>query len=189
MLYTRKGDDGTTKAFNSKAGQRMSKSSCQTESLGALDELNSFLGIVKVRTTDVSWSVPHGATDKHPAEIVGWIQHCLFTVQAGVAGAGTTISPEKVSEAEALTDAIEKEMPPITTFFVSGGTELAALFDVSRTLARKAERRVVAAVEEKEVSVSVETLAFLNRLSSLLYALARLTNHLSGIKEEAPLYQ
>ena len=189
MLYTRKGDDGITKAFNSKPGQRMSKSSCQTESLGALDELNSFLGIVKVRATDVSWSVPQGSTDKHPVEIVGWIQDCLFTIQAEVAGAEKTISKDKIVEVESLTDAIEKEMPPITTFFISGGTELAALFDVSRTLARKAERRVVAAVEEKEVSVSAETLSFLNRLSSLLYALARLTNHVSGIKEEAPRYQ
>jgi len=73
-------------------------------------------------------------------------------------------------------------------FFISGGTELAALFDVSRTLARKAERRVVAGVEAGEFRADAATLAFLNRLSSLLYALARLTNHKSGITEQPPTY-
>src|ERR1035437_2137135 len=57
MLYTRKGDNGTTKDFNSKPGERKSKSSCQTEALGALDELNSFLGLVKVKSANVTWKV------------------------------------------------------------------------------------------------------------------------------------
>ena len=73
--------------------------------------------------------------------------------------------------------------------FVSGGTELAALLDVSRTLARKVERRVIAGVEDGDVKVGAETLAYLNRLSSLFYALARLTNHKSGIKEVPPSYE
>jgi cob(I)alamin adenosyltransferase len=90
---------------------------------------------------------------------------------------------------ETVIDMIEKELPPIKTFFVSGGTELAALFDFSRTLARKVERRVIKAVEEGSVNVSATTLAFLNRLSSLLYALARLSNHKSGVKEVAPKYE
>jgi len=184
MLYTRKGDDGTTSAFNSKKGQRMSKSSCQTESLGALDELNSFLGLLKVKSVDISW----GVNGKTLSYIVGWTQDCLFTIQAEVAGAGKTITADKITEIETLADSAEEELPPITTFFISGGTEIAALCDISRTLARKAERRVVAAVEEKEIIVSPETLAFLNRLSSLFYVLARLMNHKSGIKEVSPSY-
>ena len=80
-------------------------------------------------------------------------------------------------------------MPPIKTFFISGGTEMAALFDISRTLARKAERRVIAGIENGEVVVGPVTLAFLNRLSSLFYALARLSNHKSGIKEVPPSYK
>jgi cob(I)alamin adenosyltransferase len=90
---------------------------------------------------------------------------------------------------ESMIDAIEKELPPIKTFFISGGTELAVLFDISRTLARKAERRVVAGMEAGEFKIDVATLAFLNRLSSLFYALARLTNHKSGITERPPTYQ
>ena len=57
MLYTRKGDAGTTKDFNSKPGERKSKSSCQTESLGALDELGAFLGLAKLKSSEVAWTV------------------------------------------------------------------------------------------------------------------------------------
>jgi len=184
MLYTRKGDAGTTKDFKSGPGVRKSKSSCQTDSLGALDELNSFLGLAKVKAADVLWKV----IGKSPADIVHWTQNCLFSVQAEVAGADKKIGEEKVVEMEAMIDAMEGEMPPIKTFFISGGTELAALFDVSRTLARKAERRAVAAIDAGEITLAPATLAFLNRLSSLLYALARLTNHKSGIKEKSPTY-
>lgn len=184
MLYTRKGDGGTTKDFKSGPGVRKSKSSCQTESLGALDELNSFLGLVKVKAADVFWSV----NGKKPAEIAHWLQNCLFTVQAEVAGADKRVGQAAIVETEAFTDAIEKELPPIKTFFISGGTELAALFDVSRTLARTAERRAVAAVEAKDIALDPATLAFLNRLSSLLYALARFSNHRQGITEQAPWY-
>jgi len=185
MLYTRKGDKGTTKDFKSKSGERKSKSSCQTEALGALDELNSFLGLAKVKSAEVKWKVG----GKSPSEIVHWIQNCLFSVQAETAGADKKIGQEKVIEMENIIDSIENELPPIKTFFISGGTELAALLDISRTLARKAERRAVTAVEKKEIILDPTTLAFLNRLSSLMYALARLTNHKSGITEEPPTYK
>ena len=175
MLYTRKGDSGTTKDFKSAPGERKSKSSCQTEALGALDELNSFLGLAKAKS--------------RTPEIIQWIQNSLFTVQAEVAGADKRIGQGKVLEMEVWIDSIEKELPPIKTFFISGGTELSALLDVSRTLARKAERRVIAGAEAGEFKLDPATLAFLNRLSSLLYALARLTNHKSGITEQPPSYK
>lgn len=184
MLYTRKGDNGTTKDFNSGPGVRKSKSSCQTEALGALDELNSFLGLVKIRSSDVSWNV----NGKTPADILLWVQQGLFSIQAEVAGADKRVGQDKVTEMEGWIDWIEQQLPPIKTFFISGGTELAALFDISRTLARKAERRVVAGAEAKELTPDPATLSFLNRLSSLLYALARLSNHKSGITEQPPTY-
>lgn len=184
MLYTRKGDSGTTKAFDTKPGERISKSSARTESLGALDELNSFLGLAKVKVADSSWSV----NGKKPAEILHWIQNGLFIVQAEVAGSDKKVSDDRIAEMEAFVDTIEKELPPIKTFFISGGTEVAALFDISRTLARKAERRLVRALEEESISVGAPTLAFMNRLSSLLYALARFSNFTSGVDEKAPWY-
>ena len=185
MLYTRKGDTGTTKDFNSKPGERTSKSSCQTESLGALDELGAFLGLAKLKSGEVAWTVD----GIKPFDIVAWTQNCLFTIQAEVAGADKRVGNEKVIEMERWIDWTEKELPPIKTFFISGGTELAALFDVSRTLARKAERRVIAGAEANEFKIDPATLAFLNRLSSLFYALARLTNHKSGITEQPPTYK
>ncbi|MES2314570.1 MAG: cob(I)yrinic acid a,c-diamide adenosyltransferase [Patescibacteria group bacterium] len=185
MLYTRKGDAGTTKDFKSGPGERKSKSSCQTEALGALDELGAFLGLAKLKSAEATWLVD----GKKPADIVLWAQNALFTVQAEVAGADKRVGQAKVTEMEAWIDWTEKELPPIKTFFISGGTELAALFDVSRTLARKAERRVVAGTEIKEFVLDPATLAFLNRLSSLFYALARLTNHKSGITEQPPSYK
>src|SRR3989344_3883069 len=189
MLYTRKGDDGTTKAFDSKPGQRISKSSCQTESLGALDELNSFLGLVKVKAAEHLWTVNvPGVQPKGPADIAEWIQHGRFTIQAEVAGADKRIGQDKVTLMEGWIDEIERQMPPISTFFVSGGTELAALFDIARTLARTAERRVISAVEEKEIDLAPPTLSFMNRLSSLLYALARYSNFEKNVSEKAPQY-
>jgi len=184
MLYTRAGDDGTTRNFDSNSKNRISKSSCRTESLGALDELNSFLGLVKVKANDVTWKV----CDRSLFDIVFWIQNNLFIVQAEVAGSDKKMGEDKVVEMEKWVDTIEKELPPIKTFFVSGGTELASLLDISRTLSRKAERRVIKAQEEESIFVGPSTLAFMNRISSLFYALARLTNHKSGIKEVAPSY-
>ncbi len=189
MLYTRKGDSGTTKTFDTKPGERISKSSCRTEALGALDELNSFIGLVKVKCTDLSWPIGQGADSSSVPDLILWVQQCLFIIQAQVAGADKALSDDSVARLESIVDWAESEMPPIKTFFISGGTELAALMDISRTLARKAERRVIAGIEVGEFVVQPTTLAFLNRLSSLFYALARLINHKSGIAEEAPTYE
>jgi len=185
MLYTRKGDSGTTKAFNTKQGVRISKSSCQTEALGAMDEVNSFLGLAKRRSFDAGFDI----SGMKFGNIVHAVQQDLFIVQAELAGADKTIDSKKVVDMEVLIDTIEKELPTIKTFFISGATELGALFDVARTFARRAERRVVAAVEDGEVKLGEHTLAYLNRLSSLLYALARLSNYRQGVSEEAPQYK
>lgn len=183
MLYTRKGDTGTTKTFS--CDQRVSKSSNITEALGSLDEINSFLGLIKVKAGgDVS-------------ETVDRIQQDLFIIQAELAGAPKTIAEEKVKWLEEIIDGIEKTLPPIKTFFVSGGVELATLSDIARTIARRAERRVIGVVDEAhstssgqgKIKIGKDTLAYLNRLSSVLYAFARNFNHLANIKEEAPRYE
>jgi len=182
-LFTGKGDDGTTKTFNCPPGKRVSKNSAVAEALGSLDEINSFLGLCKVKIIHLE------AVGRGFAEIIHEAQKNLFIVQAEVAGAPKSISSDKVVAMEELVNKIEKELPPIKTFFISGGSESATLLDVARTFARRAERRVVAGVDAGEVKISDDTKSFLNRLSSLLYALARLANHLSGIKEEAPEYK
>ena len=181
MLYTRKGDDGKTKTFG--CDQRISKSSAVTEALGVLDEINSYLGVVKVLVSQQKI-----AGLKNLAAVLHRAQENLFIIQAEVAGAEKSIAESSVKEIEMSVDSIEKTLPTIKTFFISGGTELAASLDFARTLARRAERRVVSVSEEGLVKVGVNTLAYLNRLSSLLYALTRLSNHLSGINEQSPKY-
>lgn len=184
MLYTRKGDSGTTKTFG--CDQRVSKSSSIAEALGTLDEINSFLGICKVEAEKENLILPDGVS---AAKNMHKVQRNLFIVQAELAGSKMSITEDKVKDVEAIVDAIEKELPPIKSFFISGGTNLAAHFDVARTMVRRAERRVVAVAEEGKIPVGDFTRAYLNRLSSLLYAFARFTNHKAGIKEESPDYQ
>lgn len=196
MLYTRKGDTGTTKTFG--CDQRISKSSAIAEALGCLDEINSFLGLLKVKAGATSFELETGKIIM--AETIARIQQDLFIIQAELAGADKKITEEKVKWLESIIDDIEKMLPPIKTFFVSGGTELASLSDIARTIARRAERRVVGVTEESaqahegssdksKTPVGAYTLAYLNRLSSVLYAFARASNHVAGITEESPRYE
>lgn len=184
-LYTRKGDGGTTKTLKQAPGVRVSKASCQTEALGTLDELNSFLGLCKVKAKSLKWRVD----GQSASDIVDQAQQNLFIIQAELAGSEKTIKPSKVGEIETLVDKMEGRMPPIKSFFVSGGTEMGAMFDVARTFVRRAERTVIRAVEAQEVSISQYTKSYLNRLSSLCYALARFSNFKGGVKEESPTYE
>ncbi|MBI4088603.1 cob(I)yrinic acid a,c-diamide adenosyltransferase [Candidatus Kaiserbacteria bacterium] len=177
MLYTGKGDGGTTTAFGCNQ-QRISKSSELPEALGALDELNAFLGFVKMRSIE----------NKRIASVLREVQETLFIVQAEVAGADKRVGERAVKSVEKWVNDIEKEIPPLKGFSIAGGTELSALLDVARTLARRAERRVIVVKEAGLRELSQETMAYLNRLSSLFFALARLANHLAGVTEETPHY-
>ena len=185
MLYTKKGDGGKTKLFS--CDQTISKSSNIAEALGTLDELNSFLGVCKVRSSGLLTGLDSGFNTF--GDILHWVQENLFIIQAQVAGAGKTMDASKTEVMEDAVDKIEKMLPPIKTFFIAGGDELSATLDFARTLARRAERRVIAVQEENLVHIQLEILSFLNRLSSLLYALARLSNQKSGIKEVTPKYE
>lgn len=158
--------------------QRISKSSELPEALGSLDELNAFLGFVKMRS----------AGESRIADVLREVQEELFIIQAEVAGADKRIAENSVKHVEALVNGIEKEIPPLKGFSIAGGTELSALLDVARTLARRAERRTIAVKELSLRELSPLTMAYLNRLSSLLFALARLANHLADVCEENPRY-
>lgn len=178
MLYTRKGDKGDTSAFG--CCQRFSKNSALAESLGSLDEINSLLGICKVKAKKFK------IKNLKLNIVIEQIQQNLFIIQANIAGADKKISRENIRFIEEVMDMIEKKLPPIKSFFVSGGSEISALFDYSRTVCRRAERRSVALSETKKIDE--EVLIYLNRLSSLLYALARFVNFKLEIKEQPPKY-
>ena len=141
---------------------------------------------MKIKASDISFALP--SRNIQLAETIGRIQQDLFIIQAELAGAEKTIVEKKVKWLEEIIDGIEKMLPPVKTFFVSGGTELATLFDTARTIVRRAERRVVGIVDEGKIVIGKDTLAYLNRLSSVLYAFARATNFTAGIAEEVPRY-
>ncbi|MFA6503306.1 MAG: cob(I)yrinic acid a,c-diamide adenosyltransferase, partial [Candidatus Paceibacterota bacterium] len=151
-LFTGKGDKGTTTAFGCNQ-QRISKSSELPEALGCLDELNAFLGFVKMRAVG----------EARIANTLRDVQEALFIIQAGVAGADKKIRESAVQEVEGLVNGIEQEIPKLKGFSIAGGTELSALLDVARTLARRAERRLIAAKEAAVCAPSDETMAYMNR--------------------------
>lgn len=183
MLYTGKGDKGTTKLFDTPQGERIPKTAPVFEALGTVDELVAFLGLAKVRADAQSIVIE----ERTLASLIHQVQETLFVVQAELAGAGMAVSKEKTAALEHYTGAIESLLPPITTFFIAGGTEGAAYFDVCRTISRRMERALLRAHGDGR-TLSDETLAYTNRLSSFLYACARLFNHVSGITETPPSY-
>lgn len=175
MFYTRSGDKGQTNVFGCRksAGWRISKSSPKIEALGALDELNSLLGVCKVKSRNFEHSV---------FKILEDAQNDLFIIQGRVAGGDNKIKKNRIIEIEKIIDGIEKKLPKIENFIIAGGTELSVLLDYARAVARRAERRVAAIKKE----VGLDSLKYLNRLSSLLFALARFVN--KRIKEKKPRY-
>lgn len=181
MLFTGKGDSGKTKIFN--CSEEISKSSELVEALGSLDELNSYLGIVKVLAYEKKLDLDFDSA----GDMIHDVQKDLFIIQAELAGSKIAISQSKVENLEKIIAKIEKTIPPIKTFCISGGTELSAHFDMARALARRVERRVVASAEKKSI-LGEYTLAYLNRLSSFLYALARFANAEAESAESSPDY-
>lgn len=184
MLYTRKGDTGTTTAFGCDQ-QRISKTSELPEALGALDELNAAVGVAKAQAKSAhSW-----ATDwRDIATTLHEVQESLFIIQAEVAGAEKHLAQDAVAGVEMRINTIEKQIPKLTGFSIAGGTPLSSSLDLARTVARRAERRVLEVHEKNIRELPPQTLAYLNRLSSLLFALARLANHVEGVAEENPRY-
>ncbi|HEX8994139.1 MAG TPA: cob(I)yrinic acid a,c-diamide adenosyltransferase, partial [Candidatus Paceibacterota bacterium] len=155
MLYTGKGDNGTSGLFG--ACERFSKDDPVFEALGMIDELNSLLGVCFAKAGgDV-------------ADALRRVQEDLFVVQAQLAGADKKIEIVRVERLEKEIAEIETALTPPTSFVIAGATELSALLDYARAVARRAERSVVRAHSS---AATPELLKYLNRLSSLLYALA-----------------
>lgn len=185
MLYTQKGDKGKTELFC--CDQKLTKGSLVAEALGSVDEINSLLGWCKIKAFEKNLFL--GGKNRLAGEVIDKIQNDLFSIQAEIAGADKKISPNRVKFLETITDEIEKELPAIKSFFVAGGTELSAMFDFARAVARRAERQVTAAGDVGELKLKLSTKAYLNRLSSILYALARVANFRAGLAEKPPVYK
>lgn len=186
-LYTGIGDDGTTTLFHCDQG-RISKSANIIEALGSLDELNAYLGIVKVYSEEEHLKILINKKNISYNSILKDIQQTLFIIQAEIAGSDIHVSKENLKQIEDVIKKISELLPPITSFTVSGGSILSAELDFSRTLARRAERRIVQVQDEGIKILNPLTMTYMNRLSSVLFAMSRYANYLLSIPEDHPNY-
>ena len=176
-LYTRSGDDGTTGLFS---GARVAKNHPRIEAYGTVDELNACLGMCIAACGD-------RASDGVIRTILSKIQSRLFDIGADLAtpeGARNEskivrISEQHVKESEQWIDEIESKNTPLQSFVMPGGSELAARLHLARTVCRRAERLIVGLAHVE--SVGEPLMCFMNRISDLLFAMARLVNKESGV--------
>jgi cob(I)alamin adenosyltransferase len=172
-IYTRKGDDGSTGLFD---GSRVSKDHARCEAYGDVDELSAALGAARAFVEE-----------KEIAESLLGIQKDLMAVGAQLADAGhgkrparekTRITQERIDEFERLIDRYEGELPPLKGFILRSGTKGGSLLHLACTVCRRAERRIVSLSRQAEVPPIV--LKYVNRLSDLLFVLARVENRRGG---------
>ena len=171
-IYTKTGDDGKTSLFDN---SRVWKSNERIMSYGAIDELNSTLGIA------ISLDI-----DSKIKDILVKIQNDLFIVGSDLAN--PDMSNIKIRTTQKMVDFLEKtiddfepELPMLNSFILPGGTLLASILHLSRTIARRAETHVVALAQNEEISKNAAV--YLNRLSDFLFILARLTNKRKNIPD------
>lgn len=171
-LYTKQGDDGKTGLYG---GHRVSKNDPRVVAYGAVDETNASIG----------WSAAV-CKDEQTLAVLRQLQSDLFTLGTELATpAGgktlTTIQDSHAAQLEAWIDRATDEVPPLTQFVLPGGGELSSRLHLARTVSRRAERQIVRLTERE--TVSPQTIIYINRLSDLLFALARLANHREGIAD------
>ena len=176
-IYTRGGDRGETSLGD---GSRVSKLDCRVGAFGAVDELNSQLGLV------LAGDVPDDLR-----EVLARVQNELFDVGAdlsvpyGIGDGRLRVEHATVAALERECDRFNEGLPELRSFVLPGGTEAAARLHVARAVCRRAERDALAASQELEVNPLV--LVYLNRLSDLLFIAARYTNAAAGGEE--PLWK
>ncbi len=174
-LYTRTGDDGSTGLYG---GARTTKDALRVEAYGTVDELNSALGVAAVVCQDAQL-----------ADILTRLQSRLFDLgadlctpnDAGKLPHEVRITPAHVTELEGLIDTVSGQLPPLKTFILPGGCELAARLHLARTVSRRAERCIVALAHAEPVGEGV--VPYINRVSDLLFAMARRANQQAGVDD------
>ncbi len=179
-IYTRTGDDGTTGLVT---GERVSKADIRVRAYGEVDEANAAIGMA---IAHASSSTRLGAHDRRLATELRRIQHDLFDLGADLAtpvgelDAGPRkplrIVPEQATRLERLIDEFNERLEPLRSFVLPGGSLLASALHVARTVTRRAERTAVELLVTQAGSTSPHAITYLNRLSDLLFVMARLAN-------------
>lgn len=176
-IYTKTGDTGETGLFG---GGRVPKDHPRVAAYGDVDELNSALGVVRA-----------AASQQFFDAVLESIQRDLFSIGGHLATPDpdrvmkalekAALSPARVSEFERIMDTAEQELPPLRAFVLPAGTPVAASLHLARTVCRRAERSVVHLGHAEPVPELF--IVYLNRLSDLLFTLARLANHRGGLSD------
>lgn len=176
-IYTKTGDDGTTGLIG---GHRVKKTDIRLEAYGTVDELNSWIGLI--RSCPNNYSVNQDLI---------YIQRSLFTICAHLAtdrenaiGEIAYISPiteEQSAFIESCIDKLNSELPELSNFIIPGGSQFAAYCHVSRTVCRRAERRILSLAENTHIDKNI--LIFVNRLSDYLFTLARYCSFKQDVDE------
>jgi cob(I)alamin adenosyltransferase len=188
-VYTRRGDRGETDLVG---GARVAKDGARLEAYGAVDELNAALGVA--RAFNAAEARPRKARQRLD-DILRTLQSELFdlggelaTPPDGFVSGMFRVGPGEVKALEARLDACQKDLQPLKSFVLPGGGRVSALLHVARTVCRRAERDVLRLMRHEEIGEW--PLAYLNRLSDLLFVLSRWIGHQAGEREylwERPL--
>ena len=173
-IYTRTGDDGTTGLIG---GSRVKKSSPRIVAYGAVDETNSAIGVVL-----------SSKIDPDLRNLLTRIQNDLFVVGSDLANPDAGSSQERVTDdmtayLETQIDRLETELEPITYFILPGGDSVSSQIHMARAICRRAEANIVEASEKEKISRPCQT--YVNRLSDLLFVIARTVNHRMKIRDVA----
>lgn len=172
-IYTKKGDAGETSLFG---GTKTRKSNIRISAYGTVDELNSTIGMV------LSYSI-----SKQGETILSQVQNDLFVVGATLATPDPQksridqVSHSEIENLEQWIDTLEEELPPLKSFILPGGAGAGSTLHFARTVCRRAERETVQLAESEDIPP--DTIIYLNRLSDLLFVLARYENKQQGEKE------
>lgn len=174
-IYTKTGDEGETHLFG---GPKLRKDAARIEAYGTVDELNAVLGMVRA---------------DHPSpridQTLERIQHELFAVGGELATPDPVskgmdlVGDDHVTRLEQEIDAFETQLAPLQQFILPGGSALAAHLHMARTVCRRAERRTVALIHVTEQPASPRIVKYLNRLSDLLFVMARVANVEAGVAD------
>jgi cob(I)alamin adenosyltransferase len=177
-IYTRTGDDGTTGLAT---GDRVRKDAIRVEAYGTVDESNAFIGHAVIEAERVQ-----GPVGSDLSKLLRSIQHDLFDLGADLAtpiavdeapGSRLRILPTQVDRLEREIDRFNDGLAPLNSFVLPGGTALATALHIARTVVRRAERVAVQLVASESENTSPEAVRYLNRLSDLLFVLARVANN------------
>ena len=178
-INTRTGDSGETRLFD---GTRVPKSDRRVATYGDVDELNAWIGLARAALTDAELTA-----------MLERIQRDLFAVGARLADPAhriaervtrAAVAADDIARLEQWIDALETSLPPIRRFLLAGGSQGGATLHVARTVCRRAERAMVALEQiDGRGAFEPELLTYVNRLSDLLFVMARAANHRAGIAD------